>query len=378
MKNFIVKFSRFAVIVTGILFFIACSEKEPILTVTPHQLFFSADDASEKSVTIETDATYWNYQVNSLNWLDVYTKANEKDKLFIRVHENSNMEGSRTGHVTVTAGKNVTSSFTVEQLKKETNKLSISDDFLAFNINETADRHVTITTDAPAWNAVQGVNSSWIKLIKQHQTLIVSLETNTQLIPRAGEIIVMAGNAVPLTISVTQGGTYLLMVAPTSLIFSSHETSSQAVTVTANTIPGWSATTNAPWLILNKDYNILTVTATPNLSLFVRYALICVTDGTQERVITVTQYPSGYLAITPTSLSFAANEVMSKSVIVTTNAPYWNAITNESWLHISQYNNILAVAPLTANTSATPRSALIFFTGGSAAPISMLVTQAGQ
>ena len=374
MKHFIIKLPTFAVIISGILFFISCSEKETDLNVNPHHLVFNAEDLSEKSFAIETNAKYWDFEINSLNWLDVYTKPNVKNKLFVRVHNNADTEGSRVGHITVSAGKSAMIDVTVEQLKKETNKLSVSLDNIIFYTSDTGDKHIEITTDAPGWDATS--NASWLQLRKQGHTLIVSVSaTSSQVVPLVAEITITAGNALPVIITVTQGGANYLLVSPAALTFSSYELSSQTVTVTTNA-PGWHASCDVVWITLANNNNLLTVTASPNVTATPRYATITVTGGSQVRTILVTQSSPEYLSINPTSIAFSATETSSKAVTVTTNALIWNATASDSWLHIGKSANILTITPLSNNTSTSTRSAVVVVTAGSATPVTLLVTQA--
>ena len=287
MKHFANQLSTFAVLIVGILLFSACDDKETTLELSPHHLVFNADDTTEKSVAIETDATEWSYRVHTSNWLDVYTKPGEFKKLFIRTHKNSDVNGSRVAFITVSAGKTASVELSVEQLKKETNDLSVSQDHLDFNMNETGQKRITIDTDAPVWEAF--TNAPWIKLEWIAQTLTVTVtEANPLGYVRSADIVITAGNALPLTITVTQGATVTLAVSPPTLSFLANGTGTQAVTVTTN-VSGWVATSAAPWLTLTQSNNLLTVSASPNTTASVRYATITVTADGQVRTISVTQ-----------------------------------------------------------------------------------------
>ena len=287
MKPVTNKFTTFAVIFTGILCFIACSEKEPVLEVTPRYLIFHADDTDEKSVSVETDASVWSYHLKSINWLDVYTKPGEAGKLFFKTNKNTDSNSSRTASVTITAGKTSTVEIAVEQLKKETNDLSVTPDRLDFNMFETGEKYISIKTDAPFWEAFKNV--PWLELRWLDQTLIVtSTETNRSGFARSAEVIITAGNALPLIVPVTQGATGTLEVSPSSLSFTASETGAQHVAVTTN-MSGWVANTAASWLVLTQNNNLLSVSAFPNSASTVRYATITVMAGGQERTILVSQ-----------------------------------------------------------------------------------------
>ena len=334
MKHVTKQLSTIAVIIAGIFLFTTCEEKKTTLALSPHHLVFNADDSSEKSITIETDATEWSYKVNSANWIDVYTKPRQFNKLFVKTQKNPDIEGSRIAVVTVTAGKSTTAEFSVEQLKKETNDLSVSQDVLEFATSETGGKSISITTDAPFWDAMSV--ASWVLLYKHDQTLTVSLQANPLGILRSAEIIITAGNALPVTVTVTQGvGINTLMVSPSYLTFAADATGVQVVTVTTN-VPVWNATTDASWITLVMNGNLLSVSASPNITSSTRYATIRVTAaGAQQRTISVTQEAGTRSIITRTYYH-------ATGIQLNNNQEY-----NASWAGEVIPNNALAIPNIT-------------------------------
>jgi len=296
MKHFTIKLLTHAVILTGVLLVTTCNDEDPVISVRPDKLTVEANETDEKFVTIETNASSWEYREIATNWMEAYRRS-DKDKLYIRAQEYSNTNDSRSSVIILSASigkKNATAELLIEQLKKIINTLSTSPTSLSYQSNETGSKTVTITTDAPSWDAT--TSATWISIEKQGQTLIVTVSTtNTQTSDRTAEISITAGNAPPISLKVTQDRVNTLSVSPTSLSFDYNETSAKTVTV-STTASSWNATTSASWLSLSMNNNILTVTPTSQNTGSARTATIQVTAGNAPNVtVNVSQnaYPSG-------------------------------------------------------------------------------------
>ena len=183
-------------------FFTACKEEETKLTVTPSLLTFTADDTEEKTVTIETDAKIWNFNDPSAIWINAFRKSDNKI-LYVSVLNNADTGNPRSASITITAGKSSLAEIRIVQEAKIINVLSASPTSLSFNANETGQKTVSILTDALAWEATK--TDQWISLSQSGQTLTVSvIAANTQSEPRSAVITITAGNAPPVTVTVTQ------------------------------------------------------------------------------------------------------------------------------------------------------------------------------
>jgi len=116
LKN---QFVIFTTLVVGVLLLSAC-KKEPKLSVTPSILTFKAHETEEKALTIDTDAKSWTHNVSyksESDWITVNKKRDNENQLIVKVNENFNTASSRTGTITISAGKAATVDVTVEQEK---------------------------------------------------------------------------------------------------------------------------------------------------------------------------------------------------------------------------------------------------------------------
>ena len=196
----------------SMLLFTACPEPEKLdsLSVNPTSLTFSADDPEEKTLTITTDAPSWSY--SKIDWVTFRENGNS---LYVKVHNYSNTSEPRTAEITFTAGDASPKKVSIEQNHIVGHSLSVSHTSLLYDSNETGDKTVLITTNAPSWNAtidgsggVGAVNQSWINLAKQANSLIVTVKSESnQMSERSAIITVNAGNAPEQKITVTQKGT---------------------------------------------------------------------------------------------------------------------------------------------------------------------------
>lgn len=371
-------FTLIAVVLNVLLFSTCRKESEPVLTVDPTILTFSADDSVRKVVTVETDAKSWNYFIDAKGSWIVPEKDNVNNRLYLSVQSYTDTENPRNATVTVSAGKASPVDITVIQEKKQYS-LSASPTSLSYSSSESGEKSISITTDAATWEATS--DAEWITLEKKQaeKTLIVSAKANSQITSRSGEITITAGNAPSFKISVSQGPAPItLTVSQTSLSFTASETGSKTVTVTTNAT-AWDATTSASWLSIEKNNNIITVKAAQNTSTSTRNAEIRVTATGIEtvRTISVSQTPET-LSINPTSIVFDHNETSTRNVTVTTTASSWNHSTPPSWLTLTKTNNnTLSVKP-SQNTAAAVRSADITITAGNAPSVTLKVTQNGN
>ena len=345
MKQFTIKFMTYAALVAGIFLLNGCKEKEPKLSVSPTQLTFRADDTQEQSVTIETNASNWDYKVSyqsESGWMNVYTKANNDNQLFVKVSDYTDTNASRTGKITINAGKATAVDVTVEQIKKPINTLSVNPTSLTFEANEVGNRTVAVTTDAPSWDA--NTSASWIQLNKQGQQLTVNVSSqNTQSNDRTADVVFKAGNAPDVTLKVTQKYRETLTVEPPSLTFSATG-SKQTLTITTNA-PNWNASTAATWITLEVNSNILSVTASPNTSSSARNATISVTAGSATPVtVNVTQNGTSSQPINVKyNYKATGNPVLS---ITGLNATTWNGVITPAntaippWIEIDNWGNV--------------------------------------
>lgn len=90
------------------------------LDVSPKSLKFSSIDGTEKSLVITTNVSTWAFE-QSAEWFHV-KKSN--DKLMVTVDENTKTDGSRSGTITITAGKAPEVVVSIEQTSASSSSVS--------------------------------------------------------------------------------------------------------------------------------------------------------------------------------------------------------------------------------------------------------------
>ena len=375
MRLLRIKLSTFATIFAGILFLASCDPPE--ISVSSSNLNFQADETGEKSVSITTDASKWEVQKGTPDWINV-NENHSNDQLFVSVQNYTDTKESRTGTITLSVknrSKTATAEIFVEQQKKP-NSLSVTQS-LSYEANETGNKTINVTTDADSWS--MSTDATWIQLTKQEQDKVVIVNVssqNTQSTARQAVITFTAGTAQPVICTVTQAGKDILGISATSLSFKPDETTGQTVEVTT-TASSWNATSSTSWLTVAKNNNTLTATASRNTTTTSRYANITFTAGSANNVILPVVQGFDNLSISESSLTFGYNETTAKNVSVTTNVSSWNATTTDSWVRINMNSNILSVNPTSTNTGAQ-RTATVTVTAGYAQSVTLQIIQEGS
>lgn len=170
-----------------------------------------------------------------------------------------------------------------------------------------------------------------------------------------------------------------LSVTPMELTFAADETQTQAVEITTNT-DFWLVEKSENWIKHSKSGNKLFISVLNHTSTVdVRTATVTIMAGDAQPVdVTITQEAKepNTFSITPASLSYDANEIGDRTVVITTDAESWDATTDATWLTLAKQDNILNVFASGENTESTPRVANIKITAGDAPEITLVVTQA--
>ncbi|MEA4917216.1 BACON domain-containing protein [Proteiniphilum sp.] len=165
-------------------------------------------------------------------------------------------------------------------------------------------------------------------------------------------------------------------------------TISPTFTVTTNQ-ESWDASSNQSWLHVKKSGDTFTLSADANTNTSESApATVTVTAGDAKSVtISVTQMGANpFLSISPekiTTIVFAAdgasatsdNKPITPTFTVTTNVSAWEAVSNQSWLHVEKSDNTFTLTA-DANTSLdAPEPATVTVTAGEATPLSITVNQ---
>jgi hypothetical protein len=258
---------------------------------------------------------------------------------------------------------------------QEPDTLTISKTQFTFDADDTETQTATITTSASSWTFRS--SDSWVSASSSGNTLELSVQkhSDTQQ-SRQAMITIEAGNAEPALITITQNARNSLSVEPESLSYESNEVGDKTVSITT-TAPNWDATIDASWASLSKQGTTLTVTvSTKNTATSPRTATITITAGNaDEKTLTVTQAKAHTLSISPSSLSFTADETGERTVAIETTAPSWSANTDASWVELIKQENTLRVS-VEKNSNSSSRSATVKITAGTAPEKTLTITQA--
>ena len=179
-----------------------------------------------------------------------------------------------------------------DNIEKEKDTLSVTPTELDFSGNDTGTKTVTVETNVNDWKITQSVD--WIQIVdREANKFSVAVEKNGVTGVRTGNIIVKAGEATPVTVTVKQFASDAeLSVSPTELEFTSIDTEKKTVMVNTN-VGSWNVTPSADWLIISKETNKFFVEVERNYTENERTGTITVTAGNAEsKIVTVTQTAS--------------------------------------------------------------------------------------
>jgi len=166
---------------------------------------------------------------------------------------------------------------------------------LEFAADATEEQFLNVTAYRNSWRA--STNYDWIIINKESNILSVSVEKHTEInSSRTGNIIVRAGNATPVVVTVTQfaAAPNTLLVDPAYISFAANETFARTVAITTNA-ESWNATVSAQWLTIEKQEDVLVITPKAiNSGLLQLSAEIIITAGNAKPLtVPVTQETFG-------------------------------------------------------------------------------------
>jgi hypothetical protein len=239
---------------------------------------------------------------------------------------------------------------------------------------------VIITTDADFWTFQTSADWIKVKTDRAATILTINVENHTNTYDsRTGIITVMAGDAPPVTISITQNPKIQdnLSVSPTSLIFEANETQSKTVVVTTDA-PIWDAWPSASWVTVTKSGKNANVRVSNNNTQMERTATVTIRAGDAEnKTFTVTQRVGNTLSVDKTSLIFASNSTVAQTITITTNASDWSVShpSSANWISVSLNGKVVSIRPTSVNTDVRPRYTMLTIEAGNAIPVTVSVTQ---
>ena len=336
--------------------------EDPILTISPESLSFSADGGN-KSITVTSNLSWT--ATSSDAWLTVSSSSGEGDAtLSVTADENVSI-ANRTASVTF-EGKDRTVTVNVTQ-DGAAPFFNVTPTTLSFSA-EGGSAPVKIESNQ-TWTASK--SADWIALSEVEgtgdATLSLTVDANTSTDSRSGTVAFQAGETY-YHINLTQDGEGILFsITPESLSFTA-EGGNETITVTSNL--SWTVTSSDAWLTLSNSSGegdaTLTVVAQENTSTSSRSGILTFKGKDITFTVNVTQEgASPNFSVTPTTLSFTSSGG-SQSVSIKSNQA-WTASFDVSWLSLSTASGTGdAIVSITAqaNTSTDNRAGTVTFTSG--------------
>ncbi len=362
---------------------------------------------SATSVAVTSNVGAWTV-TESIGWLTVSpTTGSNNGTITLTASQINNTGADRVGTVTVTGG-DITRTITVTQVAAtlpppttpptvpptvppvlpSVNSLSVSPVAVSLSAvaNSTSNNSVTVSsnvswtvTDNQTWLTVSPVSGS------NNATLSFTATTaNTSSAPRIATVIVSAAGLPNQIITVTQAGTAVVnsLTLSTTTLNSTPPQGGMQFGVTSNV--SWTATDDQSWLTVTpasgSNNGTITASYTANTGA-TRTGTITVTGGGITRTVTVSQFgTNAVLSVFPSSITLGSAANSNDTFTITSNVA-WTVTDNQSWLTMNQVSGTgdttIGIRAISANTSATSRTATITVTASGVTPQIITVTQAG-
>jgi endoglucanase len=168
--------------------------------------------------------------------------------------------------------------------KDEPNALSVTPGLIELN-PEGGTANIVINTDAPSWK-ITNPASDWVAVSQSSGTsrsdLVTLTVTSLSLVARSAELTIQAGNAKPVTVTVSQAASDHLYSITTDVLALEFKKTTETKTLEITTdAEQWTLTTEADWLQFssstgNKGTTSISITASPNYANEERTAVISV------------------------------------------------------------------------------------------------------
>lgn len=263
--------------------------------------------------------------------------------------------------------------------------LSVSPTSITFDANQTTPRDVVITSTQTPWsieNAIEWISTS-PNSGSENATVQVYAEENTAGDQtRVGVFYVRSGVDgwnYEQPMSVTQAGAQPIIELSKGNSEYSGTQHNDSFTVSSNC--SWEATSNADWLTVTTEGNVVSFSMSANTTTSYRTASIIVEHHgylSLSKTITIKQAPANINASTET-LVFN-NTAAQVTITINSEAP-WVASTSESWIELSPTSGdagtttlVISVSP---NTSINERTGNVILSVGGNQRISIPIRQRG-
>lgn len=210
------------------------------------------------------------------------TASTARGPVTITITSNDN---SITKYVSVTQCGQVSCSFCTDSVILSPENSTVTNVPGSFSSNVVANTSWTATSNDP----------TWLHVTTGFTTFTVNYDENTTMTPRIGTIKITTSCGEPVVFTLTQLGIPIVLeVNPNSLVYPA---SGGSNTLTVNSNVSWTATTDTPWLTIDKNSGIIgstgmsAVAVNNNGSTVARNATIKFTSsiGAKETVVTISQ-----------------------------------------------------------------------------------------
>jgi hypothetical protein len=348
-------------------------------------IFFEAEasDASQSQTIDVTANVDWEATVN-VTWLTLFPASGSGDmEMAVIPTERNGGIYTREGTITISGGGAPEHTIVVTQAPSAP-EIILSATSLSFVANTTGSQTIEVTSNT-FWEATANVD--WITFFQATGNgdgeFYVAAEDNGLAAPRGGTITVSDGDAIILTISVTQAGASAWMTLSTdSVFFTAKHPAGTPVTVEAN-LP-WKVIRNATWFTISPDSAdataTFTVTATANTSTNPREGLLIVTNGTTpSRSLRIIQDAAAHIVLSASSLSFGAESAEGRIIEIESNVT-WETGVDVDWITVTPpfgSGNGYFTVMVDDYDGMRPREGIITVTGEDAQSKSITITQYG-
>lgn len=247
----------------------------------------------------------------------------------------------------------------VTEPEQNTLEVTPSED-MVFKASGNEDQILNIKTDADEWTFTA---PDWVEAEKASRSLTVNVKENTSTTEsRSGKIEFKAGNAKPVSVSISQSFAEDLTVTPSELPEFKAKGNADATLTIATNLPEWSyeVEQTGEWLSVTREENVLTVKVADNEVKEPREGKIIVSAGETEKTIAVKQQAKGEvnLTVTPSELpQFKATGNEETVLTVDTDAETWSYKTPD-WISATKEENVLKLN-VSDNGVTEPREGVI-------------------
>ena len=217
--------------------------------------------------------------------------------------------------------------------------VKLSDHSLVFDSELNDDQVVEVITKAKSFKVTDP--PSWVTIVQDGKSLIVSCEDNEVVASREAEVIVTAAGKTAVLKIYQAAADVLVDVDPNVLAFSS-KADTAYVRVFSN-ITEWEIESVPSWLAAERRNDYVMIACFDSPLPDVREADVLINVSEESYPIHVSQLPGDTILRAGKKEIIFNNGYSSENFYVTCNMPQWNASTTDSWLEVERRNDSVKV-----------------------------------